>query len=277
MKTPIILAVSLLAIPSIWSQAPSARGVQYLQIACLDRAPGATNQDVVKFFEDYELKRMQYRVNAGSISRWRLERNALPGGPDADCQYRSIAGFYDFPDYGVGTSFLESIRGAGINLTAPEYAAKRDAVVRLVRLGIYRVEGAAGSGIKKGGYTTAIMAKINPGRRSAFQNDIKDILLPYYRERVASGSLGVVLIGIDSLASPSAPYNSVIHQFHPEWKDLARETAAGLAWEKAHPGKDITREMDRIRENAPITVRNVYRIQLITVPKQPSRQTSSGQ
>jgi hypothetical protein len=163
MKAHILLAASLLSLPAAWTQSPLRRPVQYVTIACLQRTPGATNAAVDKFHLEFELKRFQHRVNAGLASSWRFERNVLPGGKDADCDYRSITASQEFPER-TPAIFADSIRSAGIPLSPEEYVAKRDAVVQLVRLGIYRAEGGVGAPSQKGDFVVAGMAKLKPGQ-----------------------------------------------------------------------------------------------------------------
>jgi hypothetical protein len=276
MKTHLILAASLLAVPSAWPQAPAGQPAQYMQVACLKRAPGATNQAVENFYEDYELKRMQYRVKAGVILRWRLERNVLPGGADAGCQFRSVTAYSGFPPEETSDTYAESLRAAGIPFAVPEYNAKRNSVVQLVRLDIFRAEAQTGAGLQKGAYLVATMAKSKPGQRAAFRKEIKDTLLPYYSEMVKNGSIAAAFVGINPLAGPDAPYDTYVSRIHREWKELGNDFVSAAAWQKAHPGKDYWQVMGKVGEIAPVTARNVYRIQMITAPAAESPRTSSG-
>jgi hypothetical protein len=90
--------------------------------------------------------------------------------------------------------------------------------------------------------------------------------MPYYAERARLGGISGVYFGLASLANPAAPYNACFNWIYKEWKDLAFQDLHPDAWRKVHPGKDPAQALGRIRDTAPVTVREVYRIQLRTDP-----------
>jgi hypothetical protein len=273
MKTIGMIVAVFAAMPAAWSQSGSGP-VRYSTVACLKLAPGVTAAEFEKFHEEYELKRFQWRVNAGQMLAFRIDRNVSPGltAEESECGYVVTSVFEGFPPEVTPKALEESVRGAGIRMTAEELLAKRGKLAQLVRSEMRRIHANAGGG-GRGNYRVVARFKVLNGQMNAWNNLQQQMWLPYHAERVKQGA--GYFYSASSLVFPDfdGGYNAFVTMAYEDWAKLGQRTGSLETWAKVHPGKKMEDVQEQGRRLAPQMKMELYRTVLRTEPA-PARPAS---
>jgi len=110
----------------------------YQTVNCIKVTDGKFDE-YRQFINDAVKPMMQARANAGEIVAWSSMRSVMPAGTEARCDYRTVT-LYDGvpPAPRGGQGLTDSLKAAGVKMTAAEYVAKRNSVSHLVAAEMWR-------------------------------------------------------------------------------------------------------------------------------------------
>jgi hypothetical protein len=222
-----------------------------------------------------ELQRLQGRVDAGKLRRWRLERNVLPGGQKAECDYMSVFGYAGFPPEQRTELIEESLRGAGIRMTAAEFFAKRGAAAKAVRIDLYRSQALLGDS-GKGSYRVFIRIQVLPGQMAGWTALSKETWTPYYAERIKDGAVQGYGFSTQMFPDYDGGFNAMSVASYESWEKLGKRGQLAETWAKTNPGKNFAEVQERLWKMAPRAKTEVYRTILMTQPAGGARGPVSG-
>lgn len=238
MKMSRQLLPCLVALPAVWGQSatPPPPAAHYVMVNCLKLVPGARPPEVTKFHKDYTIPLYRSMMEANPrLRRVAYQRNAVPGGAAAECDYRVVS---IYAGWGGGPTRLtpEHMKKAGLTISVDEYFAKRNALYKSVRSEILRTWPGHGD-MKKDDWLVTSYVKIAPGRFSEYVSRGTEIWQPLSKERIQQGKMaGSFRAGV-SFAGTESPYNAVAISVFNKWDQILGDFDYMATFAKVHPGK----------------------------------------
>jgi hypothetical protein len=131
----VIVSATLLAGELRAQQQP----LQHRAVICVKVLPGKA-AEYRQFINNVVKPIWQAQADSGAIVSWSLLRTVMPAGTEARCDYKGIAVYESTPPVPMELAGLDqALKKAGLKMTAAEFLAKRDTLVRLVSSEIWRV------------------------------------------------------------------------------------------------------------------------------------------
>jgi len=227
---------------------------------CVKVAHGK-NAEFEAFIKDVNVPLNQSRADAGEFDWYVVARGVVPAGSSAKCDYRIVYGYKGLPPETASAEQMDaSLKKAKINMTAKEWAAKRDALTQLVDVEIwYGIDG-VGSSFGKGSYLRLNHYNIKPGAMQDWQRLETTYWKPVVQEYIKGGGKGSWSVnGLLMPEGDNLPYNAVTVDAFPDWNSLLQGISFSL-WTKVHPNTeatDVFDRLDRVRSRANIEVYKV--------------------
>jgi hypothetical protein len=238
-------------------QPPTARDY------CVKVAPGKS-AEFEAFLHDVSVPLNQSRANAGEFEWFLAERAAIPAGSSAKCDYRIVYGYKGLPPETPSSEQMDAaLKKAKINMSAKDWAAKRDALTQLVDVEIWYYVDAFGPSQAKGSYLRFNHYNIKPGAMQDWQRLETTYWKPMVQEYVKGGGKG--FWGVMGLAMPEGdnlPYNAGTIDVFPDWNSLLQGVPFSL-WPKVHPNTDATEvfdRLDKVRSRASIEIYKIIEL-----------------
>lgn len=232
---------------ALYAQQPASG---FHTVACIKVKPDKMSE--FRQWTDATLhKYAQGRVDSGALSAFYLLRTVFPAGASAECDYLTIALYPGVPPEPMGMEDMSAaLKKAGLNMTAQEYIARRDALSTLVSSSLFHNELSAGS-IQKGAYMAVNYMKTSDyDKWMAFE---KKFGKPLAEQEISSGlMIGWSANGAWLPYGSDLPYQGVTADVYPNWEAVFKEDPTFMdTFNKAHPDLVTSpEEMEKIRTQA---------------------------
>jgi hypothetical protein len=227
---------------------------------CIKVAPGKST-DFENFVREVNVPLNQSRADAGEFDWYLVARGVVPAGSSAKCDYRVVYGYKGLPPETPSPEQMDAaLRKAKINMSAKDWAAKRDALTQLVEVEIWYGIDSVGPGLGKGSYVRLNHYSIKPGAMQDWQHLETTYWKPLVQEYIKGG--GKAFWGVNGLMMPDGdnlPYNAMTVDGFPDWNSMLQGISFSL-WPKVHPNTeatDVFDRLDRVRTRANIEVYKV--------------------
>jgi hypothetical protein len=121
-----------------------------------------------KWTADEMHKIAQGRIDDGEITAFYLLRAVFSRGEAADCDYLVVTFFPNMPHEFGPEQVDAAIKKTGLKFTGEDYFKHRDALVRLMSVGIFQNEAFAGSGLVEEGENHKASEEVSEALMSGF-------------------------------------------------------------------------------------------------------------
>jgi hypothetical protein len=233
-----------LTLPTIAQQASPG----YHAVACYKLKPESA-PTFQKWTADEMQKVAQGRIDDGEISSFYLLRAVFPRGEAAECDYMVVTFFPNLP-HEFGTEQVDAaIKKAGLKFTADDYFKHRDALVRLMSVGIFQNQAFVGT-VKKGDYFQVNYMKVaieNLDDWIAFE---KKVWQPLAEAMVKDGREDGWSVNIAAMPFGSdMPYQGVTVDVFPSLDAaFAEDKQFADRFRKVHPDKELGTTFERVNK-----------------------------
>jgi len=227
---------------------------------CVKVASGKS-ADFETFVKEVGVPLNQSRADAGEFDWYAVVRAVIPAGSSAKCDYRVVYGYKGLPPETPSSEQMDAaLKRAKINMSAKDWAAKRDALTQLVDVEIWSGIDYAGTGMGKGSYVRLNHYNIKPGAMEDWQRLETTYWKPMVQAYLKGGGKGTW--SVNTLMMPEGdnlPYNAMTVDSFSDWNSLLQGISFSL-WSKVHPNTeatDVFDRLDRVRSRANIEVYKV--------------------
>ena len=246
MQSAALLAAGSLALSA--QQAPSG----FHTVACIKVKPDKSGE-YRKWTSEVLHKFAQGRVDSGALSTFYLLRTVFPAGASAECDYLTVAIYPGAPPEPLGMEDASvALKKAGLNMSAEEYMASRDALSTLVSSSLFKTEAFAGAA-RKGAYMMVnYMKASNYDKWLDFEKKFGKALA---EQAIGDGLMsGWSANGLWLPYGSDLPYQGVTVDVYPNWDAVFKEDPNFMdRFKKAHPDLVTSpEEMEKIRTQAVI-------------------------
>jgi hypothetical protein len=238
------VAAATFSIPSI-AQQPSPG---YHAVACYKLKPDSAAA-FDKFAAEEIHKVAQGRIDDGEITTFYLLRSVFPRGEAADCDYMVVTFFPNMP-HEFGTEQVEAaIKKDGIKLTGEDYFKHRDALVRLMSVGIYQNQVFVG-GAKKGDYFQVNYMKVAIDNFDDWIAFEKKVWQPLAEALVKDGRQDGWSVNVAAMPFGSdMPYQGVTVDVFPSLDAVfAEDKQFADRFRKVHPDMELGTTFERVNK-----------------------------
>jgi hypothetical protein len=202
-----------------------------------------------KWTADEMHKIAQGRIDDGEITAFYLLRAVFSRGEAADCDYLVVTFFPNMPHEFGPEQVDAAIKKTGLKFTGEDYFKHRDALVRLMSVGIFQNEAFAGSA-KKGDYFQVNYMKVpneNLEDWIAFEKKVwkplAEAMVKDGREEGWSANLAVMPFGSDR------PYQGVTVDVFPSLDTAFAEDKQFVdRFKKVHPDMELGTTFERVQK-----------------------------
>jgi hypothetical protein len=240
-------------------QAPSG----YHTVACLKVKSGKTCE-FRQWTTEVLHKYAQGRVDSGALSTFYLLRAVYPGGSSPECDYVTVALYPGAPPEQMGPEDMSAaLKKAGLNMTAQEYADRRDALTTLVSSSLFHNEASAGT-VTKGAYMVVnYMKTSNYDKWMDFEKRVGKAMA---EQSMSDGvTSGWSANGLWFPYGRDLPYQGVTVDVFPNWDAVFKDDPKFEEnFKKAHPDMATSdEEMNKIRTQSVIPL---YKVEDMIIP-----------
>lgn len=254
-----VIAIFALYAAGAWAQnqAPPT----YIREYCVKVTSG-NGAAYADFAHEVSAKLNQSRVDAGEIRSWLLARAVAPAGASAKCDYLSVWFYSGFPHEPLSNDQMTaSLQRAHLNLSAREFAAKRDSLSTLVSVQYWRAADSVGQTPQKGNYLRLNHYKVKSGQMAKYVNLERTIWKPVVAAHLDAGGAGGW--AADTLVMPlgdSLPYNAITVDIFADWASLGRGIPVQQLWSKVHPNLSLNEYNDQLDSVRTVHSRDVVQV-----------------
>jgi hypothetical protein len=220
----------------------------YHAVACYKLKPDSAPA-FQKWTADEMSKVAQGRIDDGEITAFYLLRGVFPRGEAAECDYLVVTFFPNMPhEFGTG-QVDAAIKKSGLKFTGEDYFKHRDALVRLMSVGIFQNQAFVG-GAKKGDYFQVNYMKVaieNLDDWIAFE---KKVWQPLAEAMVKDGREDGWSVNVAAMPFGSdMPYQGVTVDVFPSLDAAFAEDKQFVdRFKKVHPDMELGTTFERVNK-----------------------------
>jgi hypothetical protein len=233
----------------------------YQSVVCLKLQPGKTGSEYRQFVGETAVKLNQTRADAGEIVSWSLLRAIMPAGEDARCDFMQSTIRETTPPLDpTPDSLAAALEKARVKMTAAEYLARRNSLVRLVSSELWRPVIRVGQPHKGNFIYVNYIHELNAAEYRKFENDV---FRPMAENMIKDGKMTGWLFGLKQLPGGTDVKYTAMTADMFDTADAALTFGGAMmqaAFEKAHPGKDYQQDFGRVGK-----LRNLAQRQLFVI------------
>jgi len=256
-----VRAIAFFALSAAGVLAQNQASPTYIREYCIKVTPG-NGAAYAEFAHEVSAKLNQSHADAGEIGSWLLARAVAPAGTSAKCDYLSVWFYSGFPNEpSSNDQMTAALERAHLNLSAREFAAKRDSLSTLVSVQYWRSAGSVGQTPQKGNYLRLNHYKVKSGQTGKWVNLETTMWKPLVAAHLDAGGTGGW--AADTLVMPlgdSLPYNALTVDIFADWASLGRGMPVQQLWSKAHPNLSWNEYLDQLDSVREVNSREVVQV-----------------
>jgi len=220
----------------------------YHAVACYKLKPDTTVA-FQKWTADEMSKVAQGRIDDGEITNFYLLRAVFPRGEAAECDYLVVTFFPNMP-HEFGTEQVDAaIKKAGLKFTGEDYFKHRDALIRLMSVGIFQNQAFVG-GAKKGDYFQVNYMRVATENLDDWIAFEKKVWQPLAEAMVKDGREDGWSVNVAAMPFGSdSPYQGVTVDVFPSLDAaFADDKQFADRFRKVHPDMELGTTFERVQK-----------------------------
>jgi hypothetical protein len=232
----------------------------YQTVICLKVQPGKTDSDYRQFVNAATLKLQQMRADAGQIVSWSLLRSVMPAGEDARCDFIQSTLTEAPPNLSLRTEDLAAaLEKARVTMTASEFVARRNSLVRLISSELWRPVIRVGQPQKGNFVYVNYMREHNASEYRKFEHDIWK---PMAEEWIKGGTMTGWLFGVKQLpGGTEVKYTAMSADIFPSADAALKWSGIQTMFEKIHPGQNYQETFEHLGKLRSLAERQLFVIE----------------
>jgi hypothetical protein len=261
------IRLSLIAVGCVFMAAAQTQTPGYVVDLCVKANPGKA-AELTALVHDVGAKYYRVRVDEGVQAWWIVAADVVPSGSAARCDYHVVSGYKGFPpEAATAEQVTAGLKKAGVNMTAAEYAAKRDAAGYLVNTDIWRTLMQVGSASQKGSYVRINYYKVKPGQGPEFSR-LERTGWGTFVESLKGSNMGWQFNALAMPTGESLHYNASTVDVYPTWEALGKGWPTATEWPKVHPDLPAAAYTAQVNNTVERYAADVLHIIELVAPKQ---------
>ena len=230
-------------------------------VACFKVKPDSASA-FQKFAADEVHKLAQGRVGDGELTGWYLLRSVWPQGESADCDYIVVALFPNLPHPLGDQELTAAIKKTGLNITPDDYRKHRDAVSKLVSVGIYQNQALVGAP-KKGDFFEVSYMKVTQENLFDWIDYEKKVWKPFAEQLVKDGKQDGWSLNTRVMPNGAdQPFQGVTVDVYPSMDAVFADDPQFFdRFRKAHPDMEFGTTIERFEKLRTQSIVNLYELE----------------